>query len=456
VNANEALLTVTDGHLCFDGFDVVKLARRLPTPFFLYSERQLRWNIESLRNAFTRRHIDTEIFFASKACSNRWFLDQVRASGINVEVNAGGELEKALRAGFLPAQIVFNGVAKTRAEIGQALATGVRCIIVDSLFELERVAFVGGGMRAKAPVALRVDVDVPTLTHPGLATTHGGKAGIDLDDALEGFRYAAAHEWLDPKGLHMHIGSQITSVGPYETAMLTALDLIDRIEEQCGITLDHLNAGGGFAIPYREAPVSCPPTDYFCSTLAADDYADAICTALDRRRPGLRLFLEPGRSIAGNTAVLVSRIENQKIKGVRNERGARVGGERWVTVDAGFNTLLEHTNYAWYFRTIVANRVDEPVTTGYRLAGPLCDGGDVFAGDGGSPLRMFPAATTVDDVVVFVDTGAYTLEMMNPYNARPRAAAYAVHDGGILQIRRVETVDDMVMHDTVARVDVGD
>jgi diaminopimelate decarboxylase len=439
-------LEIRDDRLHFDGLDVADLARQVPTPFFLFSARQIAANIDVLRTAFTRRHPATEIFYASKACSNMWFLNAVLRSGINVEVNAGGELIKALRSAFAPRQIVFNGVAKTVAEIELAIQTGVRAIIVDSLFELERVADVAARRQQRANVALRIDVDVPTLTHPGLATTHGGKAGIDRDDAPAAFDLAVSSAWIDLRGMHMHIGSQITSVEPYLRAVETALDIIDAAEQQHGIELEHLNAGGGFAIAYRSAAV-CQPADYFCSTLAADDYAEAICAALERRNPRLTLFLEPGRSIAGTAAVLVTTVENEKTKGVRDASGKRVGDERWLTVDAGFNTLLEHTNYRWYYPAVVATRAGQPATAPFRLAGPLCDGGDVFAGDGDTPFRHFPEETSVGDIVVFIDAGAYSLEMMNPYNARPRAAAYAVVDGDVRQIREPDTFEDMVMHD---------
>jgi diaminopimelate decarboxylase len=161
-------------------------------------------------------------------------------------------------------------------------------------------------------------------------------------------------------------------------------------------------------------------------------------------------MLEPGRSIAGTTALLVTTIENTKVKGLRDAAGRRVGDECWLTVDAGSNTLLEHTNYGWYFRSVAASRADEPADAPFRLAGPLCDGGDVFAGDDDTPYRRFPAATAPGDVVVFFDVGAYSLEMMNPYNARPRAAAYAVQDGRVVPIRLADTLDDMVAADVVS------
>ncbi len=454
---SDGLLTVRDGHLCFDGVDLAAAAGRLETPFYVYSERRLRANAAALLDGFGARHPATEIFFASKACSNLWFLHVVRDAGLSVEVNSGGELAKALRVGFAPRQIVFNGVAKTEVEIAAAVDAGVRAILADSLFELERVALVAARLEKAAAVAPRVDVHVPTLTHPGLETAHGGKAGIDRDDAVTAFRRAADDPWLVPVGLHLHVGSQITSVEPYRQAVETALDIVDEVERVPGVRLEFLDAGGGFAVPYREplaagvagaaGPEGARP-DYFSSALAVDDYAAAICGVLVSRRPDLTLFLEPGRSLATTCGVLVTRVENAKTKKRRGAGGEVTGAEDWLTIDAGFNTLLEHTNYAWYFRTLVAGRAGEPADRPFRLAGPLCDGGDVFAGDGDTPYRRFPAGTGVGDIVVFLEAGGYTLEMMNQYNARPRAAAYAAtRDGGLAQIRRRESDADLAAFD---------
>jgi len=454
---SDGLLTVRDGHLCFDGVDLAAAAGRLETPFYMYSERRLRANAAALLDGFGTRHPATEIFFASKACSNLWFLHVVRDAGLNVEVNSGGELAKALRVGFAPRQIVFNGVAKTEAEIAAAVDAGVRAILADSLFELDRIALVAARAGKPAAVAPRVDVHVPTLTHPGLETAHGGKAGIDRADAVRAFRRVAEDPWLQPVGLHLHVGSQITSVDPYRQAVDTALDIVDEVEEAAGVRLEFLDAGGGFAVPYREplargsagaAGAGGAAADYFASALAMDDYAAAICGVLGARRADLTLFVEPGRSVATTCGVLVARVENAKSKNVRDGDGEVIGAERWLTIDAGFNTLLEHTNYAWYFRTIVATRAGEPADTPFRLAGPLCDGGDVFAGDDDTPYRRLPAETGVGDVVAFLEAGGYTLEMMNQYNARPRAAACAVTcDGELVEIRRRETDADLVAFD---------
>ena len=301
--ATDPLYTVRDGHLCFDGVDLVEVADARATPFFVFSERRLRDNVEAVLGSFRRVHEATEVFYASKACSNLWFLGVVRDAGANVEVNAGGELEKALAAGFEPDQIVFNGVAKTKDEIERAVACGVRALMVDSLYELGRIGEVAASIDAVAAVAPRIDVHVPTLTHPGLETAHGGKAGIDRDDAGQAFRLAAEHPNLEPVGMHLHIGSQITSVEPYRQAIGAALELVAEVEVAAGVRLRFLNAGGGFAVPYREAPVTCHPSDYFCSLLTAADYAEAVGGVVAARRPDLQLFLEPGRSIAATTAV---------------------------------------------------------------------------------------------------------------------------------------------------------
>jgi D-ornithine/D-lysine decarboxylase len=440
--------TVRDGRLYFDDVDVADLAERVPTPFFLFSGRRVDENVRRLTDAFCSRHRPTEVFYAGKACSLRWFLERVHAAGGNAEVNSGGELWKGLESGFQPEQIVFNGAAKTGQEIAEAVRAGIRAIVVDSVCELERVAAEAGRQHCRPAVALRVDVDVATSTHPGLVTAHGGKAGIDRSQALDAFRFAAGDERLHLAGLHMHIGSQITSPEPYVAAMAAALDLIDVVEAECGVRLEHLNAGGGFPVPYKRLEVTPPdPADFFRTTHALEEYAEVVCGALQRRRPDLRLFLEPGRAIAADTAVLVTRVENEKTKVLRDEHGAALGEERWLAVDAGYNVLTMARAYSWFYPTVVAGRADEPCTELVRLAGPLCDGGDVFPGDDESGLRRVPAGTTLGDLVVFQNVGAYALDSGSRYNARPLAAAHAVEDGAVRLVRRADTYADLFAHD---------
>ncbi len=442
-----ATVTVEGGRLLFDGVDVAGLAGRVDTPFFLYSRRRIAANVARLREAFESRHAASRVLFAGKACSNLWFLDQIRAAGAGIEVNSGGELWKALRAGFTPEQAVFNGVAKSRRELEEAAAAGIRGIVADSLCELRRIDEVARGLGRPARVLPRVDVNISGGTHPGLETASGGKAGIDLGEAREAFRLCAASPRLELAGLHLHIGSQITSVEPYLGALGVALDLLDDVERELGVTVPALDVGGGFAVPYRDRPVR-PDGDYFFTGLEIEDYAAAICAEVARRRPALELWLEPGRSIAADTAILVTRVESEKAKLMRGRRGRVVAEDHWLLVDAGYNTFFDPVLYGWYYPLVSVSRPDDPAEGSFRVAGPLCDGGDVFGGDDGTAYRRLPTATAPGDLLAFYDAGAYTLELMTPYNARPTAAAYAVGEGAeVLRIRAPQSREDLVALD---------
>jgi diaminopimelate decarboxylase len=447
VNARGPHLSSRAGRLTFDDVDLVDLAERLPTPFFVYSAARIAENVATLRDAFQRRHPETEVFFASKACSALWVLDQVKKAGASVEVNSGGELWKALRAGFDGRQIVFNGVAKSRVEVEQAVTAGIRAVVVDSFRELERVHEVAASMGRAADVALRIDVRVPTETHPEMRTAHGGKFGVDLIDAQELFAGACGLGLVNVRGLHLHIGSQITSVDPYARAVEKALDLVDQLEASCGAPLEFLDIGGGYPVPYVDAADACDAADYFCATTTPHDYAEVICGLVNERRPGLALFIEPGRYVVSDAAIVVGRVESEKTKRLLDASDHPVGEEHWLLLDTGYDTIIEHTLAEWHYRAVVASRADEPADASFRLGGPLCDSGDVYVGDLGTPYRRLPAATGIDDVIVFRDVGAYSLDTMTQYNGRPRAGAYAVEDGRLVVIRRPESYEDLVAYD---------
>ena len=439
------VLTCEHGRMRFGGIDVASMAETTPTPFFLFSGTQIDRNIAALRDTFRRYHPKTRVFYASKACSNLWFLERVRRSGIDIEVNSGGELWKARTAGFRPQQIGFNGNAKTRAEIAGALQPPIEAIIVDSVFELSRVADVAADLGVQARVALRVDLNVASETHPGLRTSKGAKAGIDVSEALAAFGLAAQLPNIELVGMHYHIGSQITHVEPYLEALDLALALLDRIETAHDVHLEHLNIGGGFAIPYYDRSADEPDT-YFEAAHSLDGYAAGIGRRLQKARPDLLLHLEPGRAIAGNTAILVSRVEAEKTKLVEAADG-RIAREDWIMVDAGFNTVLEHSSYHWYYRAVVANHCGKPPVRPFRIGGPLCDGGDVYTGDPGSEYRHLPTCTKVGDIIAFFDVGAYSLECMTAYNGRDQAAAYMITDSGLRQIAARRTVEDFVANE---------
>jgi D-ornithine/D-lysine decarboxylase len=301
---------------------------------------------------------------------------------------------------------------------------------------------VAADLGVAARVALRIDLNVESETHPGLRTSKGAKAGIDVNEALAAFGLAAQLPNVELVGMHYHIGSQITRVEPYLVALDLGLALLERVETAHGLRLEHLNIGGGFAIPYYDRHADEPDT-YFEAPHTLEGYAEAIGERLERARPGLWLYLEPGRAIAGNAAVLVTRVEAEKTKLVEAGDG-RLMREDWLMVDAGFNTVLEHSSYHWYYRAVVADHCSKPPVRPFRLGGPLCDGGDVYTGDPGSDYRFLPTETAVGDVIAFFDVGAYSLECMSAYNGRDQAAAYMVTEDGLRQILARRTVEDFV------------
>ncbi len=235
------------------------------------------------------------------------------------------------------------------------MTAGIGGIVADSLCELRRIDEVARELGIPARVLPRVDVNVSGGTHPGLETASGGKAGIDRAEALDAFRLVAASTHLRLEGLHLHIGSQITATEPYLRALGVALDLIDEVERELGMTVPALDVGGGFAVAYRERPAH-PDGDYFSTGLTVEDYAAAICDLVARRRPSLELWVEPGRSVATETAILVTRVESEKTKRLRDQRGRVVAEDQL----AARRRRLQHVLRRRAVRLVLPAGVGEP------------------------------------------------------------------------------------------------
>ena len=452
-----------DSHLQISGVDAAELAERYGTPLFVFSQQRILDNIRALKTAFTGLNVEVKICYASKANSNMAILHTVRESGLDVEVNSGGELYKALKIGFRPEQIIFNGVAKTVAELREAISVGIYCINVDSLFELSRIVGVCRLLGKRARVALRVIPDVNNGSHPGTETgTHEKKFGISADEILKAYVQAfRASERLDVIGIHAHIGSQTTHARLYRAAFEKLVSYSRDVRQGTGCQLRDINIGGGIPVKYikdSQYDDALPLLDevrYLKADFRPSEVAGEIASLLHdegfRTRcgvsNGMRLILEPGRSIVGDTAILLTRVQNHKVR-LRS-------GDRWLMLDAGFNTLLESFSYKWYFHALAANRINEPHMTRYKLAGPLCDSGDVFMDIDTSPgnarlpeYRLLPAAMQEGDLIAFLDTGAYTLEQMFPYNGHPCAQAVMINtQSEVLTIRRRDTYEDLIARD---------
>ena len=459
-----------NGHLNLDGHDLVALAETRGTPLYVYSMQRIVQTARRLRQAFESRHPKVVVAYASKALSAIKILRQVKAEGLAIEVNSGGELFRAKMAGFTPSEIVFNGVSKSLEEVKAALSPPIKAINIDSLFELSRVIEVARSMRMIANIALRVVPEVDSPTSPGNRTgSEGTKFGIrqsELPAALAAVR--GATDAVQVTGLHGHIGSQIVDTAPYALAAERLAAIFRAIEEGLGTRLEHLNIGGGFPLVYMRGANRSPQGDIFRPGIDFEDIAKAVMPLLlEKLGPEVEIVVEPGRRLVGDSAVLLSRVENTK---------ERSDG-RWLYLDAGYNLLVESYTYKWYYHALTANKLDAP-TAPFRLVGPLCDNGDAFFDVDGEQTverlvkavpefaarrdlletllirlpktRHLAAGTVPGDLVAFLDVGAYTLDQFTPNNGRLRPEVGVILQDGTYDIlRRRDTQTDLLFNEAV-------
>ena len=362
--------------------------------------------------------IPHEVCYAVKANSNLAVIDVLGRLGAGFDIVSGGELERVLAARVPASRIVFSGVGKSAADMAAALEAGVGCFNVESAQELDRLASLAGTAGKRAPVSVRVNPDIDARTHPYITTgLNENKFGVPVDDVRGLYARAAAHPSLEVRGIDCHIGSQLASLQPYLDALDRLLAIVDSLARD-GIRLTHLNLGGGLGIRYGD---ESPPEP------AA--LAGAVAERLAGRE--IVLMLEPGRSIAGNAGVLLTRVEYLK----------RNGSKRFAVVDAAMNDLIRPALYdAWH--DIVPVRPREGVPEPFEIVGPICESGD-FLGRG-RPLVLEPG-----DLLAVRSAGAYAFAMSSNYNTRPRAAEVMVDGDRYHVVRKREQVRDLFAGESV-------
>ncbi len=453
-------LEAREGRLFIDGADTAALAREFDTPLFVFSERRLRSNIDRLKAAAGRVGHPVRFFYASKANSAMGLLGVVRDAGIDCEVNSGGELFKALRAGFRPDQLVFNGTSKTPQEVDEAIAAGIYSVNADSVYEIELIESRARALGKRARVALRLVPEIGTRSHLGLQTAlMTSKFGITSAEVLEAFRRALrSPDLLHVSGIHIHVGSQTPDVEPYAAAFKTMWEHLKAVHDESGHALEHINLGGGIPVNYlrdRSQADELPPGER--EMLGAElEPADVLSAALRAARDAARdaeashllervtILLEPGRSVVADAGTLLTT--------VRNIKRRPETGDVWLLADAGFNLLLSMTTYKWYYHVVSASRADAPAGEPYKIAGPLCDSGDVYfdieRGGRLPDYRLLPAGVRPGELLALLNTGAYTVAQMFPYNGRPLPAVALIRDGGRAElIRRRDTYEDLLANE---------
>ncbi len=400
------------GQLCAEGVTLSDIAAQYGTPTYVYS-----------RAAFTRHFQDYQqalgdhpgmICYAVKANSNIAVLNLLARLGAGFDIVSVGELERVLLAGGDPHKVVFSGVGKTPEEMTRALDAGVHCFNVESTAELDILAKVAADKGMVANISLRVNPDVDANTHPYISTgLKENKFGIDIKAAPAAYAKAASYNSLNIVGVDCHIGSQLTKLAPFLDALDRVLQLVDTLAEQ-GINIEHLDLGGGLGVTYNE---EAPPP--------VADYLAAIKTKLGERK--LSLIFEPGRSIAANAGVLLTKVEYLKPTEHKN----------FAIIDAAMNDNIRPSLYQAWQNILPVTQTTTAATTHWDLVGPVCETGDFLGKD--RALDLQPG-----DLLAMMSSGAYGFTMSSNYNSRGRAAEIMVDGDKAYRIRARETFDDLV------------
>lgn len=391
---------------------VTQLAERFGTPLYIYSRAALEQNYRAFDEALAS--VPHRVHYAVKANSNLAVLNVLARLGAGFDIVSGGELARVLRAGGDAKKVVFSGVGKTVAEMTQALIAGVGCFNVESESELQRLSAVAAERGQRARIALRVNPDVDAKTHPYISTgLKNNKFGVSLVEAERLYLEAARLPGIEIVGIASHIGSQLLDATPLVDALDRMLTLVDRLQA-AGIWLTHIDVGGGLGVRYKdEVP------------LHPRDWATLLLPHLAGRN--LEVHCEPGRAIAGNAGLLVTRVEAIKNGEEKN----------FCVVDAAMNDLIRPTLYqAWMDIVPVQSRSDD-APHNYDVVGPVCETGDWLGKDRALAIRE-------GDLLAVRTAGAYGFTMSSNYNSRGRAAEVMVDGDAVHLIRARETFEDLV------------
>lgn len=410
-----------DGVLHAENASLDAIAAEFGTPTYVYSKAALLENFASYADACRGR--DALVCYAMKANSNLAILDLLARQGAGFDIVSGGELLRVLAAGGDPGKVIFSGVGKSADEMRLALEHGILCFNVESIPELHRLNEIAGQMGKQAPVSLRVNPNVDAKTHPYIATgLKANKFGVAFDDALATYRSAATLPHLRVVGIDCHIGSQLLDDAPLLEALDKLIDLIDVLDAE-GIHLHHLDIGGGIGIAYGEEGEAEP--------VAVGAYLGRLFARIDawraERHDGvpLKVIFEPGRSIVGNTGVLLTRVEFIKPGAEKN----------FCVVDAAMNDMMRPALYQAWMGMQAVRESAQPAAL-YDVVGPICESGDWLA-------QARPLAVEAGDLLVMHSAGAYGMTMASNYNTRGRAAEVIVDGGQCHLVRKREVAADL-------------
>ena len=406
--------------LYVEDLPVKQLAEEFGTPLYIYSRATLERHWHAFDSALgDHPHL---ICYAVKANSNIGILNVMAKLGSGFDIVSQGELERVLAAGGEASKVVFSGVAKSRAEIMRALEVGIRCFNVESIAELHHINQIAGEMSKVAPISLRVNPDVDAHTHPYISTgLKENKFGVSVDEARAVYKLAATLPHVKITGMDCHIGSQLTELQPFLDATDRLIRLIEQLKDD-GITLKHLDLGGGLGVTYTDERPPHP-----------SDYAAALLNKLKDYKD-LEIILEPGRAIAANAGILVAKVQYLKSNESRN----------FAITDTGMNDMIRPALYEAYMNIIEIDRTLEREKAIYDVVGPVCETSD-FLG------KQRDLAIAEGDYIAQRSAGAYGASMSSNYNSRPRTAEVLVDGEKAHLIRRRESLSELWALESIAK-----
>jgi diaminopimelate decarboxylase len=414
-------ITYKKNELYMEDVPLRAIAEKYGTPVYCYSATQIENNFQAYRSALTKvtREKNFTLCYAMKANSNLAVLRLLQKQGAGADIVSGGELQRALKAKIPAGKIVYSGVGKSEKELTAAISHGIFQINVESETELLFISKIARKLKKKARIAIRVNPDVDAKTHKKITTgKKENKFGIDIRLAPALYKKAKALPGLEPVGVAIHIGSQLTSLTPFKQAYTRIAELVTKLRKQ-GIDIQTVDLGGGIGIRYKD---ETPPDLHFYALLIRD-----IILPL-----GVHVILEPGRSIVGNAGVLLSSVMNIK-HGI---------AKKFMIIDAAMNDLLRPTLYD-AFHDIIPCRASGTKQTVYDIVGPVCETGDTFL------VNKKMAAAKTGDLVAIMTSGAYGAVMSSSYNTRPPAPEVLVKGKKFTAVRKIQRAEDLIRNDIV-------
>ncbi|WP_026748745.1 diaminopimelate decarboxylase [Leptotrichia trevisanii] len=421
------------GNLSIGGVDTVELAKEFKTPLYVMDQELIETTIDKMKEAFKSSRFNTRIAYAGKAFLSTGMIKLVESKGLDLDVVSGGELYTAYKAGFPMNKVHLHGNNKLVNEIEMAVEFGIDTIVVDNEDEIDKIERICREKGKKQAVLVRIDPGIEAHTHHYIKTSGlTSKFGISLfqDNLFDIIKRLNDSEWIEFKGFHTHIGSQIFQSAFFIFALDEIFKYLDKLKKELGIVVHTVNMGGGFGVYYKEGDDPKPIEEVLSEIIT---YTEAM--EIKYQIGFKELCIEPGRSIVGNAGTTL-----YEVGGIKET----VGGKTYVFIDGGMSDNIRTALYQAEYEAGVVSKLNDTDVREITLAGKLCESGDIIIEKG-----KLPKATEIGDIVAVTTTGAYCYTMSSNYNRMMRPAVVFVKDGKAKVAVKRETLDDLIRNDEI-------